>query len=628
MKSNRFLRTPLAIAVFAATSTLTSNAIADETVTWTGAVNNDWFTSDNWDTSPAADTTQFVINNGDTVEIANASATGPVDVQTLDVGTTGDGSIEINGVDIIGKEINLGTDNDFGGSSNANLSIANSDVTLTGYIDHTTYDASGESNINISVVNDTPRLLDVRAFETESYTEAGETASINVNITLHNVISNTVYGFELGGDARTKNDSIGSTSNTFSNIVITDSVFNVTPNSSGGRSADMEIGSDIKSAWDTVDNTVHSETLFTMERSEINLTYLEFGEYTGSLGDPTVNADVINKITATISDSQIVIDKRLVLGDVGARGDADTRVEGDIQVTFNNTNFEGSDIEITDGRASGGATGIDKAALIINDSDIVVHENINIASDVSLQDASTLIVDGRVALDHSTLSVGGVIEIADLAERVENFLYVDNASSSITGKLTAANSVIDAEQAIVGSGPVDATLRLDQSYLSLTDVLDGTTEDADSLEANEGALMLSSNSLLKIDATGYTRASADNAIDGSSLYGAIDAVQVTLGGTLQINVGDNMDDDATFDIIRAVKDDSLTLGEGAFTGIRGDFDNVIVKNLPRRAEVTTEIVTETIDGVTYEIYRVHAGSMTYFSFALLTLMAGFRRFFK
>ena len=168
-------------------------------------------------------------------------------------------------------------------------------------------------------------------------------------------------------------------------------------------------------------------------------------------------------------------------------------------------------------------------------------------------------------------------------------------------------------------------MQLSKSFISLTDVLDSEdATDANSLEANEAALQLNNNSTLIIDAHGYTRANADNT-GANNLYGAIDATQVKLDGTLQINVEGDLDEDAYFDIIRAVRDDSVTLGEGAFTGIQGDFDNIVFKNLPNNAKTSTEIVTETIDGVTYDIYRVNAGSMTYLSFLMMACMFVFRR---
>lgn len=625
MKSNRFLLHPLSAVVFAATSALSVTANA-EPILWTGVTSNDWAEPTNWDTgnTPVAED-DVTIDNGDTVLLDGTLDS--VQANYIKLGTTGDGFLESQGTTIYAHEITMGTGSDFGGATNSSFVIENADLYIE-YLDHTTYDAVGHSEVQFSMSSDTTNTFDATSIDTGAYVRDGDAASLDVDLNFENLVVNTVYGLEIGGDIRTKNDGTGSRMSSVTNIVISDSDFNLTPTNSGGRSSDMEIGGDVKTGWDSINNTVHAETNLLVESSELEFTYLELGEYTGTLGDPTIGATVTNKVAATINDSQILLDKRLILGDVGASGDADTTVEEDVNLTLNNSTLEAETIHLNDTYVRGAATGREYTAIVATNSELALSEYVEIATDIRAEDSGILDAKGTITLEGSSLSVAGPILISDVASKVENNQLVNPENQSVTGEMAAFNSVIDAEQVVVGSSIGNATLQLNQAYLSLSDIIDSEDpSDVNSLEANEGALTLSDSSTLVIDAYGYDRAD-ENAELSNGTYGAIDVMQVKLDGTLVINVEADLDEDSSFDIIRAVRDDSVVLGEGAFTGILGEFDNIVFNNLPNNAKTSTEIVTETIDGVTYDVYRVNAGSLGYLSFALVALMGFFRAFRK
>jgi len=622
MKNNTLLRHPLATAIFIASSSLATNAIA-EPIVWTGATSNDWSEGTNWvDDVPPTGTDDALVNNDGTVTVVDASAAA--EVNDLTIGQNGsDGHFQILDNSITANKIVFGANEGKTGASNTSFSATNATITTTEKIQLVNDFVSGNSSFSLDFNN---VVLDTKGLSHGLYTASGEISHFTSSIIFQDVTSTSTRALELGGDMRLESNAINTEAYVNNIIGIYDSnLFS--------EDSDLEIGSDVFIGRESVNNTLEVYTTAIIERSTLNFDYLEFGEYTGTLGwddESGQGNTLLNNVDATITDSIMNISSRVKIGDVFASGDSDTHIVGDVTVTLNNSvlNVE-KEIELTDMGSRDEAMGEDRALLIANDSTINLGDHLLIASDGSFYSTGDTILDAKVSLNNSALNVGRLIQIADLARRFENENSIFGASNSLVGKLTAFNSTISAEQIVVGSYPGVATLRLDQSHLSVTDLLDSEDPtDAEILESTEGALTFSADSLLKIDFGGYTRASKDNAINGSNLYGAIDAIQVTLAGTLQLNAGDGMNDDGVFDIIRAEKVAGVTLGEGAFTGIQGNFDEVIVKNLPTFGTATTSIVTETIDGKTYDIYRVEVGSMSFFSFAFMMMLGGMRRFRK
>jgi len=627
MKSKNLLRHPLAIAIFSTTlTTAVSTSVMADQVIWSGDTSSYWTDPTNWvggAVPTAADTAE--ISNGVTATVDTFKTS--YNVGEVFIGAEGGaGRLEISGVGTPSSDtVGFDTDNFTMGSNqlapnsvDAALIVSNAHVRSASGLSASQDDVDGDVNFTVEFNNS---IFDTNDIRQAIYIKTGSTVDLTASFIFNDSVVNSNSSLEFGGDTRTNADCFDTHVTTNTNVGIYDSTFVIL--------SDLELGEDVKFGRNCANSSITADTQAIIERSNITASYIELATYVGQLGDEGLGNTLNSNVDLTITDSTIELLGDLRMGDVSAAGDSALKVVSTTSLTLNNVVMNIDDeILLTDAYVHNYAEGEDRAIITLNDSSITTSGPIEISSDGSTDGTGKLTLDSLITLNHSTLSTTETIQIADLAPQIDRGFMVEGANDSYVGKLTAYNSAIDAEEVIVGSGPGVATLRLNQSYLSLTDVEDGQPDDAGFLEAHEGALTLSADSLLKIDAAGYTRASADNATSGSGLYGAIDAIQVTLAGTLQINAGDDMNDEGTFDIIRAERKDGVTLGDGAFTGIQGNFDNVIVKNLPFNAKATTSIVTETIDGKTYDIYRVEVGSMSFFSFAMMMVLGGMRRFRK
>ncbi len=611
---------PLVAAIFAATGALATSTIAAP-VDWTGAVSSDWMEAGNWSSGlvPTNDVS-VQIRNGDTVTLNDD---GSANSLHLYVGYDGgDGHLISSGSPLKTDGITIGQNESVAGDINASLTVTDADINATNGIYLVNSLQAGDKNVSFS---HTGGIINTSKIKHSADLATDETSSIVSQFTLQDVIVNTSSNENiLGGDVAVNWDATNAHGTVDTIINLSDVTWISNPK------LDLEIGSDMRTLGGVTNSSLAANAKMTVERSQINAAWLEFAEYTGTRHESSGNT-VTNKVDASFIDSSIYLDYRMILGDVGADGSSDNRVSGEVNVALINTDLDVRfDIQLTDIGVQEGARGEDRAYLTAMDSDIHIGRLLEIASYGYVDGTGTAILDAGVTLDNSQLTVDGIIQVADIASEVKGGSIVPGPSDSYTGSLVANSSVIAAQELAAGSVASSATLQLDNTYLSLSDVLDPEDQsDIDTLEAKEGALRLTDGSLLVMQVDGLTRADEFNAKGGTELYSAIDAVQASLDGKLQINVSDAIDEESSVDLIRVVKDDELTLGEDAFTGIKGDFDEVTFIGLADGMEATSEIVEETIDGTTYDIYRVNfAGSFSATLLGFMLLLVGYRRIYQ
>jgi len=617
MKKPKISPNPLIAAILALGS---ATALSAPTA-WNGSVSNDWFVAKNWDDLlvPSADYS-VQISNGDTV-IVN----GPIaaNTQHLYIGLEGEGHLVSDGTDLNTTEITLAHIESQATDAKASVNVQNADINAPLGINLMKAKMAGAKTISFKHSNGS---LNIEEFDHQADFVNVAQANLSSELVLSNVVVNTTDRENiLAGDIDIERGSNGTVVNAEANIGLYDVTWTSQPK------LDLEIGSDIHIAPGVESSTLNSKVDMIVERSTILADWLEFAEYTSARSysdDMSSNNNVDNQVKAVFRDSDVDLNFRLIMGDVGAYAE-NSVVKGLADVTFINSTLDVRfDIQLTDINVDKGSRGEDRAFFTAENSEIRVGDLVEIASYGSIEADSTGILEAGVSLKNSLLAVNEDIQIADVDSELSHDSLVLGVDDKVSGELNAESSLITAQQVVAGSAGTQGLLSLKNSFLSLTD-----TQDADSsgdfnlLEANEGALKLLPGNKLVMSAEGRDRASASNARGSSQLYAAIDALQVTLDGTLEVNFAEGLGKkDAVIDLIRVEKKTGIELADGAFNGIQGDFDQVIFNGLPKKAKATTSIEQQTIDGTEYDVYRVTvAGAWSFYAFALMFAMAGLLR---
>lgn len=617
MKKATFSPNPLIAAILAVSSAAAFSA----PTAWNGSVSNDWFNALNWDDLlvPSADYS-VQISNGDTVLINGPTA---ANTQHLYVGLEGEGHLVSDGADLNTTEITMAHIESQATDAKASVNVQNADINAPQGINLMKAKMVGDKTISFKHSNGT---LNIEEFDHQADFVNVAQANLSSELELSNVVVNTTDRENiLAGDIDIERGSNGTVVNAEANI----GLYDVTWTSQA--KLDLEIGSDIHVAPGVENSTLNSSVDMIVERSTILADWLEFAEYTSARSysdDMSRNNNVDNQVKAVFRDSDVDLNFRLIMGDVGAYAE-NSVVKGLADVTFINSTLDVRfDIQLTDINVDKGSRGEDRAFFTAENSEIRVGDLVEIASYGSIEADSTGILEAGVTLKNSLLAVNEDIQIADVDSELSHDSLVLGADDKVSGKLIAESSLITAQQVVAGSAGTQGLLSLKNSFLSLTDTQDADNSgDFNLLEANEGVLKLLPGNKLVMSAEGRDRASASNARGSSQLYAAIDALQVTLDGTLEVNFAEGLGKkDAVIDLIRVEKKAGIELAEGAFNGIQGDFDQVIFNGLPKKAKATTSIEQQTIDGTEYDVYRVTvAGAWSFYAFALMFAMAGLLR---
>lgn len=618
MKKPTFFSKPLITAIIAAASISTVHAAP---TSWNGSISDNWFEPQNWD-NLLVPTSEYAIqiSNGDTVLLTGNSG---ANTQHLYLGLEGEGHLVSEGTDLNAGQITFAHNESQAINSAASLVVNNADINSPDGINLLKAKLAGNKTVSFSHSNGT---LNTSSFDHRGDLVAVDEAVLDSSLMLRNVVVNTTNRENiLAGDVEIDSGSDGSVISVTSNIGLYDVTWTSNPK------LDLEIGSDISTDSSVVNSSLTSTTNMIVERSTILADWLEFAEYTSTRSgwqEVSGNNSIDNAVSAIFTDSDIDLNYRMIMGDVGADNLGDV-VKGLVDVTFVNSTLDVRfDIQLTDIRVENGARGEDRAFLTAVNSEIRIGDLLEIASYGSIYPEATGILEAGVTLKNSLLQVNDVIQIADVDQELGGNNFVLGADDSVSAELKAESSLITAQRVASGSEGSQGLLSLKNSYLSLTDTDDeDNAADFNLLEASEGVLKLMNGSKLVMSIDGNTRGNANNARNGSELYSAIDALQVTLNGELEVNLAENLgNEDAEFDLIRVAKLSGIELAEDAFNGIQGDFDKVIINGLADKAEATTAIVQETIDGTEYDVYRVTvAGSLSFYAAGFLLMFAGLFR---
>lgn len=617
MKKPIFLRAPLAAAILVSA---TSAAIAAPTA-WNGSVSDNWFDANNWDDLlvPVAGLA-VQISNGDTVQLSgNQSA----ETQHLYLGLEGEGHLVSNGTDLNAAEITLAYIESQATDAKASVNVQNADVNAPQGINLMKASHEGDKTISFKHSNGT---LNTEEFDHRGDFSGVAAANLSSELELRNVVVNTSSRENIiAGDIDIDSGSKNSVVNAEANIGLYDVTWTSQPK------LDLEVGSDIRIDSSVEDSSLTSKVNMIVERSTIVADWLEFAEYTSSRSgwnEVSRNNQVDNQVKAVFRDSDIDLNFRLIMGDVGAYAE-NSVVKGLADVSFINSSVDVRfDIQLTDIDVENGARGEDRAFLRVDNSEIRVGDLVEIASYGSIEEQAAGLLEAGVYLKDSLLAVNEIIQVADVDSELAGRGFVLNGDDSVSGELNAQSSLITAQTLVAGSAGTQGVVSLKNSFLSLSDTQDADNSgDFNALDKEEGALTLLDGNKLVMFVDGRDRASADNARKGSGLYAAIDAVQVTLDGTLEVNLAENLGKkEAIIDLIRVEKQSGIELGEGAFNGIQGNFDSVVINGVPKKGEATTEIVQETVDGTEYDVYRLTvAGAFSHYAIAFMLLLAGLTR---
>lgn len=618
MKKPVFLRAPLAAAILASASAI---AVAAPTA-WNGSVSNNWFELKNWDDN-LVPTNNFAvqISNGDTVQL---SGDQPAETKHLYLGLEGEGHLLSNGTDLNATEITLAYIESQATNAKASVNVQNADITAPEGINLMKATHTGDKTVSFKHSNGT---LNAEEFDHQADLVNVPQANLNTELELRNVVVNTSTRENiLAGDIDVERGSNGSVVNAEAKIGLYDVTWTSQPK------LDLEIGSDIHIAPGVENSTINSKVDMTVERSKIVGDWLEFAEYTSARNysdDMSRNNNIDNQVKAVFRDSDIDLNFRLIMGDVGAYAE-NSVVKGLADVSFINSTLDVRfDIQLTDIRVEDNSRGEDRAFLRADNSEIRVGDLVEIASYGSILEKGSAVLEAGVYLKDSLLAVNETIQVADVEHELASGRYFFlNADDSLSGELIAESSLITAQTLVAGSAGTRGVVSLKNSYLSLTDTQDADNSgDFNSLDKEEGVLKLLDGNKLVMYVDGRERATASNARNGEGLYSAIDALQVTLDGTLEVNLADNLGKkEAIIDLIRVEKKTGIELGEEAFNGIQGNFDKVVINGLPKKGEATYAIEQETVDGTTYDVYRLKVGgAFSYYAFAFLLVMAGLMR---
>lgn len=617
MNKPAFLIKPI---ITAALATASVSAVLAAPVSWNGSESNNWFEANNWDGLLVPESDFAVqISNGDTVVLSGSEA---ATAQHLYLGLEGEGHLVSDGTDLNATEITLAHIESQAINAKASVNIQNADVTAPQGINLLQAKLAGDKNTKFSHSNG---VLNTSSFDHSGDLVAVERVALTSEVMLKDLVINTSSRENvLAGDVEIDSDSDGSVVTANSTIGLYDVTWTSNPK------LDLEIGSDISIDSSVVNSSLTATTNMIVERSTILADWLEFAEYTSTRSgwqETSGNNRVDNQVTAVFKDSDIDLNFRMIMGDVGVDNEGDI-VKGLADVTFINSTVDVRfDIQLTDIRVEKGR-GEDRAFLTADNSEIRIGELLEIASYGSIYEDAAGILEAGVTLKNSVLAVNDIIQIADVDRELGGRYFFLNGDDSVSGALNAESSVITAQRIVSGSAGTQGVLALKNSYVSLSDTEDlENAGDFNLLETSEGALTLLAGNTLVMEVNGRDRANSNNARNGAELYSAIDAVQVTLGGTLEVNLAEGLGkEDAKIDLIRVAKINGIELGEGAFNGIQGNFDNVVINGLPKKSEATTSIEQEVINGTTYDVYRVTvAGAWSFYVFAMMFAMAGFLR---
>lgn len=619
MKKPTFLRAPLAAAVLASASAV---SVAAPTA-WNGSVSNNWFELKNWDDN-LVPTSAFAvqISNGDTVQLSGSQ---PAETQHLYLGLEGEGHLTSNGTDLNATEITLAYIESQAVNASASVNVENADITAPQGINLMKATHAGDKTVSFKHSNG---ILNAEEFDHQADFENVIQANLNTELELRNVVVNTSTRENiLAGDIDVESGSDGSAITANATIGLYDVTWTSQPK------LDLEIGSDIHVAPGVKNSSLTSRVDMTVERSTIKGDWLEFAEYTSSRkgwgdADASKNNQVDNQVKAVFRDSDVDLNFRMIMGDVGAYAE-NSVVKGLADVSFINSTLDVRfDIQLTDIRVEDNSRGEDRAFLRADNSEIRVGDLVEIASYGSIFAKGAGVLEAGVHLKDSLLAVNEIIQVADVDRELAHDGFVLNGDDSVSGELIAESSLVTAQTLVAGSAGTRGVVSLKNSYLSLTDTQDADNSgDFNLLDKKEGVLKLMDGNKLVMHVDGRQRATAENARKGTGLYSAIDALQVTLDGTLEINLADNLGKkEAVIDLIRVEKKSGIELGEDAFNGIKGNFDSVVINGLPKKGKATYAIEQETVNGTNYDVYRVKvAGALHYYGFAFLLVMAGILR---
>ncbi|NRB40692.1 MAG: hypothetical protein HRU20_19855 [Pseudomonadales bacterium] len=489
----------------------------------------------------------------------------------------------------------LGHNSETAGDMTAALHVRNADIN-SDEIRMVESDLPGHYTVELVFDNGTINTNSINM--PYSSVHSDEVLTIDSKLELKNATINTTSATDLGGNLRAASNS-SNVQGQFNNTITFDNVvFN-----SGG---DIEIASDLLNGSNSTGNHVGINTVLTIKKSTINAIDLEFARWNNS-NTGSQNGSSSNTITADISDSTLIL-QNLYISDVSAKGDNTTLYTQDINLNISNSTVTATgQLEMLEYGVGAEARSNSAVVLSVNNSQMTFGADLFMAEDLQFTDALALsetVATAALQLNRSEMTFGETMFLADMGE--EDMGLAVNVD--MQANLQAVNSLISAQELRAGSGMGKSTIQLHNSLLTLKDMDDGVAGDTDTLLIDEASLTLGQTNTLSLTLAGSQRADNTVVLSNDNFYSAIDAHQVTLGGTLKVAINQEAvaSGRTEFDLIRAVAiDDSVTLGESAVRGIHGAFDTVSYVLEEGITVDKTEIVRENIAGIDYDIYRLY-----------------------